>query len=328
MKPFYSPLTAALCIVTGAALLTAGCGGGSDTTTATPTQTTSPIGTAPVPNPPTGTIPAPTVPAPTVNPDGTITVITPPSEPLDTPLSAEDTEAVAQANEESVTVNAALEQTTYLTETEGGRSVTRAEGEYPKISVDRTETGFVLTVDYGTTPVVTPNGNEITGVFTLTRSRVEKTGTLAFSNVTINGRSITGSVSLTRLEVSRESVSATRTYDITVGGVGRSVGSSDTVAERETRLFTVLTGSSVFTDAETGKSITTVPANLVINPTVNRNFVPQSGSRSITYPVTVGNRTVNVTAVATFSAQSPTTGIVSVSVNGATAQDYTLPRFR
>ncbi len=161
MKLFNAPLTASLCTLSVATLSTAGCGGSTGSTPSLMPSADTGVSL------PTVSIPGITAPngdTPTGVPTGGIGTDpndTPVSSPVTEPLLVEATEATAQANADTIAVNAALGQTTYLTETEGGRPVTRVEGGYPKIKADRTDTGFVVTVDYGTTPVTTAGARSV-----------------------------------------------------------------------------------------------------------------------------------------------------------------------
>lgn len=241
----------------------------------------------------------------------------------------DDATVAANASDQSgVATNSALEQVSYLTESEGGRSVTRAEGEYPKVSSERTDEGFVVTVDYGTTPVTTVGGRVISGVFTITRNRIARTGTVLFTDVTINGRTYSGSTTMTNLEVTRDSVSSILTYDLTIGGVGRTAGTSSITTVRATRVVTITTGLHTVTPEDGGSTYTVVPENIVMDPVNNRNMVPESGTRTIRYEIVRGPVTVPVTVVVTYTAESPATGVVMVSTNGGEPVPHTLPRFR
>ncbi|MBC8137015.1 MAG: hypothetical protein H8F28_14130 [Fibrella sp.] len=245
-----------------------------------------------------------------------------------TVFTQDEATATVASDQSGVATNGALEQVSYLTESEGGRSVTRAEGEYPRVSVERTEEGVVVTVDYGTTPVTTPGGREVSGVFIITRNRIARTGTVVFTDVIINGRAISGSTSLTNLEVTRESVSSILTYDLTIGGVGRTAGTSTILTERSPRLITITTGLHTVTPEGGTNTYTVVPDNLVMDPVNNQNMIPESGTRTIRYEIARPNITIPVLVVVTYTAESPATGVVSVSTNSGEPVPYTLPRFR
>ncbi|MBC7808878.1 MAG: hypothetical protein H7145_22320 [Akkermansiaceae bacterium] len=242
-------------------------------------------------------------------------------------LTQDEATAADASDQSGIATNGALEPVSYLTESEGGRSVTRAEGEYPVVSTERTEDGFVVTVDYGTTPVTAPGGREVSGVFTITRNRVARTGSVVFTDVTINGRAINGSTSLTNLEVNKDGVSSTLTYDLTIGGVGRSTGTSSIITERATRLVTITTGLYTITPEGGGNVYSVVPDNIVLDPVNNRNMVPESGTRTIRYDIVRTNITIPVIVVVTYTADSPSTGVVSVSTNNGEPTPHTLPRF-
>lgn len=197
-------------------------------------------------------------------------------------------------------------------------------GDCPIVSTVASQTELTVTFDYGDGCTNGLYGDEVVaGQVTGTLAIVARTVMLEFVDFAIGEDEVVGTISIA---LSGEGSAATLTgdVDITTGDGGSVVGSI-------TFAFTIETGVVIITDAtlevKAGGSSDTyevTATNLVIDPSGNGNFIPESGTVAFEVPNTApGGGTIAI--VVTFTSQSPVDGTVQVKVGPAPAVPYQIP---
>jgi hypothetical protein len=246
-------------------------------------------------------------------------------------LGAADTRAADVGGDAAGMVTAVLEP---LADLEGaaegrGASVSRAEGARPTVNVTRPGDGtLAVTVDYGATPVQTPGGRSVSGSFVVSLNAAARTATITLHTLTVDGRAVSGAVTLSGVEFTRPGLRYTATLDLTFSGWGRIAGTLNIVRSGGTTTGFTIPAADLTVTPDGGPAYDGALRDLAIDPAANGSFVPSAGTATVSYQTTVLGRTVTTTALITYSAQSPATGQVTLSLNGAPAVPYTLLRFR
>lgn len=188
-------------------------------------------------------------------------------------------------------------------------------GSCPQVSVLSTATQAVIGFDFkdGCSNAAT-GGVTISGQVEIAVTRSTSILEVDFKRFVIDGKSVDGTFTVT---LTRDSGGVKLVGDITEALSTVTVGTvtgTITIDIRSSGQITIESALVTLDDGTTQRSVTL--ADLVIDPTANGNFVPESGTATF--------QSGTSTLVVTFQSSTPQTGVVSVSVGGATAQ-HTLP---
>ena len=192
-------------------------------------------------------------------------------------------------------------------------------GTCPQVSFVRSETTAIININFGagcSGPATA--GKTVSGALNVNVTRQSRSAVFQFVSLTVDGHSISGTASAT-LAPTADGVTLTGTCDITTGA--GEVSGNFTAHITSTGVLTLDAQNLLFASAAATYQVTL--ASVVIDPTGNGNFVPESGSASVTVPNESGAGTVTLTI--TFSSQTPVNGTVQVTVGSGRAITYQIP---
>lgn len=196
-------------------------------------------------------------------------------------------------------------------------------GTCPRIAGDRGGGVLTLDVDYGT-GCSSPNaGNEVrVGSVQLILDLLARSAVASFVDLQLGDEAVTGTLGgqLNGSPLDPDSIGATA--NLTFADRGTIAGTA-TVGFGVNGAVLLPAGNLALTEPG-GATYAVTLANVVIDPAGNGNFVPESGTATIAIPNEgLGPATINVGL--TFTAQTPLTGTVLLSVNGSPAIPATIP---
>jgi len=202
----------------------------------------------------------------------------------------------------------------------GGLSLIGLYGTCPQVSWVATAQTAVMTFNFGTAGCSSDatGGLTVAGRVDLNVTRATDTAAITFAEMTIDGVGVSGTASLT-VTGTVPNLTLTGTVDIEVDGVGAMAG--NVTVELSDDGITIPTGSLTLDDGT--DTFTVTLDDVVIQPQGDGNLIPNDGTATFGVPGDSGT----VTLVITFTADSPTDGVVEVSAGGAGAIEYTLPGF-
>lgn len=195
--------------------------------------------------------------------------------------------------------------------------VIRTSGSCPQVLVVSGATDAVIGFDFkdgcenAATGGVTVSGQAQIGV-----TRATSTLEIDFKRLVIDGKSVDGTFTVT---LTRDSGGVSLVGEITEAISTDTVGTvtgTITIDIRSTGQITIESAEVTLDDGTTQRSVTL--DDLVIDPTGNGSFVSEGGTATFQSGAT--------TLVVSFQSTTPQSGVVSVSVGGATAQ-HTLAGF-
>jgi hypothetical protein len=172
-------------------------------------------------------------------------------------------------------------------------------------------------LDWGAGCAVPQTNNEtISGKITMVYTRNTNTGVVSFQNLVINGRAITGNMTLV---ITGGGLTGHIAYDGTVNvtsGGDRTV--SGTVNGTITIARVITLNGDDLTVTVGGAARTVDLTGVMIDGVSEPNFAPRGGAATIDGS---GLQTSSVI----FSADTPDTGVVSVSIGGGAAANFDIP---
>lgn len=198
----------------------------------------------------------------------------------------------------------------------------------PTIDISLNQSAFTINFDFGDscTPTLYPDVT-FSGTIGGTIVFSTRTLTLEMDGFSAGGETATGDATLT-FSNSAESVEFNADAAFTVTNHGNADVNADWTVTKASGVVTLNTLSGSATDSG-GTDYAMGCESLVFDPAGNSNFVPESGTATLTFDdQNSGPRgDVQTTILVTFNAQSPVDGTVLVSINGGTAFEYTLEGF-
>lgn len=241
-------------------------------------------------------------------------------------LTTEETEAVESAARQTETSAATSAATSYARQTEetNARITIQQFSDCPtfETGVDADSQQATLTLDFGEgcTPALYPDvtvSGSIAGTVTIGPFSIN----LTLVSFSVGGDTIDGEVELAFVKEDG-SVGFTGDMDLSTSSGGSvTLESVQWALDTATGVVTV-SGTGIGEEPD-GDVYQIELAEIVIDGQGNGNFIPESGVVTVTLPdedlvFTTKSTTLDVT----FTSQTPTTGIVLVSVNGAPAIEY------
>lgn len=160
------------------------------------------------------------------------------------------------------------------------------------------------------------NGETISGKILMTYTRSTNTGVVSFQNFVVNGRAITGGMTLV---ITGGGLTGQIAFS---GSANVSSGGDRTVSGNVSGTITVarvITLNATDASIVIGSSTRTVDlAGVQIDGNSEPNFAPRAGSATI-------DGAGLTSSTVTFAADTPDTGVVSVSVGGGAASSFDIP---
>jgi hypothetical protein len=241
-------------------------------------------------------------------------------------LTTQEAEAVLSAARQTETSSAASSAASYARQTDetGGRVSIQQFNDCPMvesgIDADTQQATVALGFGDGCAPVLYPDvtvSGSIGGTVTL----APLTLSLEFASFSVGGDTIDGDIELTFVK-SAGSVGFTGDMDlITASGGSVTLDSAQWTLDTASGVVT-LSGSGVGEESDGDVYLIKLDA-VVIDGQGNGNFIPESGSVTVTLrnaDLVFGPDSTSLQM--TFTSQTPATGIVLLSVNGAGAIEY------
>ncbi len=228
-------------------------------------------------------------------------------------------EAVALVAEQLVTAAAALGTCTPLADPRIDLGVNKygSWGQCPVIAYVSGSLYAAIHVDYGDAGCSAPfmAGRWVIGGGGTIIVQSTHTADVRFLDLVVGGRAVSGGLKAT-LANGGGIARLSGTCVIDTAGVGRTAGELAVTLSQDGAL--ILSSGELAMD-DGGARYTVTPAGVAIDPVANGNFVPGGGSVAFA----IGG--VAESVVMTFTAESPQTGTVLVSVDGGAAYEYQVP---
>ncbi len=190
----------------------------------------------------------------------------------------------------------------------GGLGLIGANGTCPNISfINSPEVPqVVIGVVFNPACTAGATGNvEVAGDIEIELIRATRMGTIELSSFSVDGQSVTGGATVTIAGNATVGVSIDGTFNITINGTSTASGVLSLSVNADGSL--TVAADAIALDDGTG-ALTVAIDDLVINPASNGNFVPQSGTTTVTSD--------GSTLVISYDAESPTSGMVDVTIDG------------
>lgn len=184
----------------------------------------------------------------------------------------------------------------------------------PDVFILGNNDAFVLSLDFGTGCAGAKTANlTFSGIIALQPfSRTTRSGSLNFENFVINGTAIDGAGTLTIAGTAATGLTFTGSVDLTIGAA--SVEGTITVLITQAGVITINATDLQLSDGTNAFVVDL--SNVVVDPAGNNNFVPEAGTAT----VGTGRGALEIS----FTAQTPQTGVVQVSIGGSSTT-YDIP---
>jgi hypothetical protein len=198
-------------------------------------------------------------------------------------------------------------------------------GSCPQVSIDASTSGIGLVFDFGTTGCtsIATGGKTVSGSASISVSPDSTyLAAIDFNDLTIAGQAVSGGIDA-GLEVNSDGVLIDGSCSITTAEVGTVSGEAGVLLGRDGTI-SIVTASLAFVDADGAPAFDVTLDDIVVDAVVNQSVIPESGTASFEIP-NPGPGPETWTVVITFTAESPTTHTVLVSIEGAPAFEYEFP---
>jgi hypothetical protein len=196
-------------------------------------------------------------------------------------------------------------------------------GTCPRVTFVASATSAAIQIDFGTAGCSSDAtaGATVAGSVGIIVNRTTRAAAVTLSNLSIGGASVTGSAELTVTNREAGGVTLAGSFDFAIADVGTATGDV-TIDVDSDGLMTINSDAVTLTMAGGAGYVVTL-ADIVSDPQGNASFIPESGAVTFLLP---GDGTgAPTTIVVTFTAQSPTNGIVQVRVDNGVLISFAVP---
>ncbi|MCC7293646.1 MAG: hypothetical protein IT449_16435 [Phycisphaerales bacterium] len=199
-------------------------------------------------------------------------------------------------------------------------------GECPVVTASRDGTTTTLSLDFGDGCTNAATGETVySGNVTVIVNFTALTFNVTFTDFTVDDASIAGSITATLQSLPRDDLplAFSGTVDLTTNN-GTLAGTISVTINPDTGLITITEGEVTVVDADENAYAVEL-ADIALDPVNNGNLIPEGGTVSFDMATGIGDTTVTVTIE--FTEETPTTGVVQITVGDAEPVQYTLAYF-